>query len=483
MAETMLVQLVRCYNFLFVLVATILAKLKLRRGAVGLNLPPGPLTLPVIGNTHNLLGALPHQAMHRLAQQHGPVMLLRLGDVHTLVLSSAEAAREAMEVHGAAFGYRHEYATAGELLGPTHVRSFRSVREEEAESLASRIFFTMSYMGPVPVRVDEVVKAMMNNVFTRISVGVFCPQWEAYLEALDRATGLMSGLSLTDLFPASRLARALRGGSLREARRRIQSIADAMIREHKTAMEREEEAGDAGRDVPTEDILTTLLRLQSNGGVTLTNESVSGILLDIFSMGSEAATTIIWAMSELIRSPRIMAIAQSEVRRVLHSKTMAEANIDGQLHYLQMVIRETFRLHPPLSLLHPMMCTERRRIMGYDVLPGTTVFVNLWAIGRDEQNWTNASEFIPERFEGEKGVYSDSDFSFFPYDVGQRMFPGKMFVVANVEFALASLLYHFDWNLPDSRNPEELDMAEAYGITTHRRTQLLLNATNHFGML
>jgi hypothetical protein len=51
-----------------------------------------------------------------------------------------------------------------------------------------------------------------------------------------------------------------------------------MIREHKTALEREEEAADAGRDVPTEDILTTLLRLQSNGGVTLTNESVSGIL-------------------------------------------------------------------------------------------------------------------------------------------------------------------------------------------------------------
>jgi cytochrome P450 len=295
MAETMLVQLVRCYNFLFVLVATILAKLKLRRGAGSLNLPPGPLTLPVIGNTHNLLGALPHQAMHRLAQQHGPVMLLRLGDVHTLVLSSAEAAREAMEVHGFAFADRHEYATAGELLGPTRVRSFRSVREEEAESLASRIFFTMSYMGPVPVRVDEVVKGMMNNVFTRIAVGVLAkaktnsfylrvllgdrrPQWEAYLEELDRAAGLMSGLSLTDLFPASRLARALRGGSLREARRRIQSIADAMIREHKTAMEREDEAGDVGHDAPTEDILTTLLRLQSNGGVTLTNESVSGIL-------------------------------------------------------------------------------------------------------------------------------------------------------------------------------------------------------------
>jgi cytochrome P450 len=183
-----------------------------------------------------------------------------------------------------------------------------------------------------------------------------------------------------------------------------------------------------------------------------------------------------------MRNPRIIAIAQSEVRRVLHGKTVAEANIDGQLHYLRMVIRETFRLHPPLPLLRPMLCTERRRIMGYDVLPGTTLFVNAWAIGRDGQNWTDASDFIPERFEGEKADCSDSDFTFFPYGEGQRMFSG-MFVLANVEFALASLLYHFDWNLPDSGNPERLDMAEAYGIRTHRRTQLLLNATNHFGML
>jgi hypothetical protein len=48
---------------------------------------------------------------------------------------------------------------------------------------------------------------------------------------------------------------------------------EAVIREHKMAMEREEEA-----DVPREDILTTLLRLQSNDDATLTSERVSRIL-------------------------------------------------------------------------------------------------------------------------------------------------------------------------------------------------------------
>uniref|UniRef100_A0ACD5XDR1 Uncharacterized protein n=1 Tax=Avena sativa TaxID=4498 RepID=A0ACD5XDR1_AVESA len=535
MAETTaFIQLVRCYTFL----ATILAKLKLRRRAGVLNLAPGPWTLPVIGNTHNLLGALPHQAMHRLAQRHGPVMLLRLGHAHAVVLSSAEAAREAtMEVHGAAFADRPEYATAGsfiELLSSTRLRSFRPVREEEVARTVFGISSSMSYMGPVLVNVSEIVKDMMKDVFTRVcvgetvkpitnvvfsrvSLGDWCPQWEAYLEELDKATGLMSaGLSLTDLFPTSRLARTLGGRSQmrarQEAHRRIQSTVDAMIREHKTAMEKTEEEADddggsdvpsdestyepltpwtwrgpsaASADVPREDILTTLLRLQSNGGgVALTNESVSSILFNIFYPGSEAAfTTILWAMSELIRSPSIMTMAQSEVRRVLHRKKVTEANINGQLPYLQMVIRETLRLHPPVPLLYPMSCTEERsKIMGYDVLPGTTVFVNVWAIGRDEESWNDATEFIPERFfHSEKVDHTNnggSDFTFFPYGgAAQRMCPAMMFAVSNIEIALASLLYHFDWNLPDDGNSEELDMAEAYdGITTHRKTQLLLNA-------
>jgi hypothetical protein len=47
------------------------------------------------------------------------------------------------------------------------------------------------------------------------------------------------------------------------------------------------------------------------------------------------------------------------------------------------------------------------------------------------------------------------------------MFLGMMFGVSKIEMALASLLYHFDWNLLGGRNPNELDMVEAYGMTMH----------------
>ncbi|GJN29085.1 hypothetical protein PR202_gb17278 [Eleusine coracana subsp. coracana] len=53
-----------------------------------------------------LLGALPHHALHRLARWYGPVMLLRLGHVSTLVVLSPEAAREVMKTQDAALANR-----------------------------------------------------------------------------------------------------------------------------------------------------------------------------------------------------------------------------------------------------------------------------------------------------------------------------------------------------------------------------------------
>uniref|UniRef100_A0A0E0FIU0 Cytochrome P450 n=1 Tax=Oryza nivara TaxID=4536 RepID=A0A0E0FIU0_ORYNI len=58
-------------------------------------LPPSPRGLPLLGHLH-LLGALPHRALRSLAAAHGPVLLLRLGRVPAVVVSSAAAAEEVM---------------------------------------------------------------------------------------------------------------------------------------------------------------------------------------------------------------------------------------------------------------------------------------------------------------------------------------------------------------------------------------------------
>jgi hypothetical protein len=52
---------------------------------------------------HCLLDPLPHQAMWRLPPRYDPVMLLRLGQVRTVVISSPNTVREVMKTHDAVF--------------------------------------------------------------------------------------------------------------------------------------------------------------------------------------------------------------------------------------------------------------------------------------------------------------------------------------------------------------------------------------------
>lgn len=56
---------------------------------------PSPPRWPIIGNLHQL-GELQHQSLWNLSKKYGPVMLLKLGKVPTVILSSSETARQAL---------------------------------------------------------------------------------------------------------------------------------------------------------------------------------------------------------------------------------------------------------------------------------------------------------------------------------------------------------------------------------------------------
>ena len=175
-----------------------------------------------------------------------------------------------------------------------------------------------------------------------------------------------------------------------------------------------------------------------------------------------------------------MKKATDEVRRVFEAGgKVVEDRMGTELPYLQLVIRETFRLHPPLPLLLPRECRTPCKVLGFDVPKGTQVIVNAWALGRDERCWPDAAEeFRPERFEaGATSATVDfrgADFELLPFGAGRRMCPGMAFGLASVELPLASLLLHFDWEAPDISDPAEFDMTEAFGVTVRRKAKLLL---------
>lgn len=195
----------------------------------------------------------------------------------------------------------------------------------------------------------------------------------------------------------------------------------------------------------------------------------------MFGAGSEtSSTTLNWAMAELMRTPRVMAKAQAELREAFQGKSRITEDDLAGLTYLNLVIKEALRLHCPVPFLIPRECRETCKVMGYDVPKGTSVLVNVWGICRDPKYWDDADEFKPERFENSGIDYKGTNFEFLPFGSGRRMCPGTNLGIANLELALAGLLYHFDWKLPDGMEPKDMDMWEETGLVASKRTKVHL---------
>ncbi|KAM0834181.1 hypothetical protein ACQ4PT_063784 [Festuca glaucescens] len=468
----------------------------------GLRLPPGPWQLPVIGSLHHLLGALPHRALRDLSRRHGPLMLLKFGEVPVIIASTAEAAKEIMKTHDHIFCTRPLSSSARvvnergpgivfapygdhwrqlrkicilELLSAKRIASFRPVREEEMIRFIRSVSSASESSEPL-VNLSKMISMYVTDTTVHSIMGGRFKEHETLLRYVDRAVQVVGGFTLPDLFPSSRLVR-ITSSTLRRAevfRDSLFAFMGGVIDEHLQKRSSEE--------VQQEDLLDVLLRVQREGNLQfpLTMDNIKAVIFDLFAAGSETpATTLQWAMAELMQNPSVMSRAQDEVRRAFMGQLkVTEEGLD-ELSYLRCIIKETLRLHIPGPLLLPRECQEQCSILGYDVPRGTTVLVNAWAISRDPEYWDEPEAFMPDRFVGSSTDFKGNNFEVIPFGAGRRICPGMQFGIANIELALASLLFYFDWALPDGILPADLDMTETMGITARKKTDLRLRATVH----
>ncbi|TVU47292.1 hypothetical protein EJB05_06887, partial [Eragrostis curvula] len=489
--------------FVALLLPLVLLKLRKQRRGDGVRLPPCPWRLPVIGSLHHLLGKpLVHRAMADLARRlDAPLMYLKLGEVPVVVATSPDAAREVMKTHDVTFATRPwsptvrimmadgqglVFAPYGdlwrqlrkisvtELLSARRVQSFRCVREEEVARLVVAVAEAAAPTGQA-VNVSERIAVLVADSAVRTIIGDRFKRRDEFLVSLEEGFKLVSGFSLGDLFPSSRFVNFI-SGTARLAyanHRKNFELMESAIKQHA-----ELKAAANGTDEEHEDLVDVLLRIQKEGGVDtpLTMGIIKAVILDLFSAGSEtSATTLQWAMSELMRNPNAMKRAQEELRSNLKGKTKVTEDDLAQMTYLKLIIKETLRLHPAAPLLLPRESRESCKILGYDVPKGTTVLVNAWAIARDPKYWEDPEEFKPERFESGTIDFKGMDFEYIPFGAGRRICPGMMFAHANIELVLAALLYHFDWMLTDGLKPSELDMTEEMGLTVRKKNDLYLH--------
>jgi cytochrome P450 len=176
-----------------------------------------------------------------------------------------------------------------------------------------------------------------------------------------------------------------------------------------------------------------------------------------------SAITLEWALTELIRHPKIIKKAQEELDKVVgRNRQVLESDLPN-LPYLQAIIKENFRLHPAIPLGVPHRNNTDAQILKYKIPANTNLFVNLWAIGRDSKVWEKPLEFDPDRFFGSNISVGGSNYTLLPFGSGRRRCPGLDLAQLMVQCGLATCLHAFEWSPQPGSKPKDMDMTEAFG--------------------
>ncbi|CAI0397161.1 unnamed protein product [Linum tenue] len=310
--------------------------------------------------------------MAELARRHGApdVMRLQLGGLSNVIISSPEAAKQVMQTHDLTFASRPF------LLAPDP-------------------------QGLHPVAAQRQAGPGLN---------------QALLTVAENISDIQAGFRVSDLYPSLTFLPVLSGfeAKLERMHQGACSVLDAIIDERQSRRSSMSNSENDEEEEEEEYLVDVLLRLQEHPnelGFPITTEMIKAVTLELFVAGIDTSSKLIeWTMSEMIKQPRVMQKAQEEVRRVFDGKGNVDEASLHQLKYLDCVIKESLRLHPPAPFLVPRESRERAQLCGYEIPTKTIVIVNVWAICRDPLYWLEPEKFFPERFVDSSTDYKGSDF-------------------------------------------------------------------------
>ncbi|XP_058089302.1 geraniol 8-hydroxylase-like [Magnolia sinica] len=462
-------------------VVLLLSRKRPRRG----NLPPGPIPLPIVGSLFKL-GNRPNESLAYLAKLHGPLMTLKLGRVTTVVISSAKMAKEVLQKNDQAFAGRtvvdavrvlhHDEASMVWSQPNPHWRNLRmmcnthifttqrldtsqGLRRQKVQELVAHVRENSRTGHAVDIgqaAFNTTLNLISNTVF---SVDLVDPKSKSAQEFKDLVWRILEEAgkpNLSDYFPL------LRSIDPQGIRRRSKDY----FRKLHLLFDRKIDQRLPLRSSPDYCKRNDFLDVLLDHSHATDRHDIKALLTDIFVAGSDTtSTTLEWAMAELLRNPHTMAKARSEVIETIGSEQQVQESDISRLPYTQAVVKETLRLHPPVPLLIPHRAESDVEICGFTVPKHTQVLVNAWAIGRDDDAWTDPTSFVPERFLDSHVDFRGRDFELIPFGAGRRICPGLPLAYRMVHLMLASLLHSFAWKLPDGMSPQEMDMSDKFGVT------------------
>ncbi|CAL1375787.1 unnamed protein product [Linum trigynum] len=469
-----------------------------------LRLPPSPPALPLIGHIHHLASAQPlFKTFHALRQKYGPLLYLRLGSYPVVLVSSPSLASEIFRTHDVSFAAKPDspledrllYGDSGfvtapygdywkfvkklcvtELLSTRQLDRSRSVRREEVERLLRKLVAKSEEKAAADLSVE--LMSLTNNVTCRMAMSTRCSgednEAERCRKLVNESNELTAKMLLAHMLgPFKRVGYFLLRRQAKEFPARCDEMLERILMEHEersasSAAYRSDDDDGPSFDCTNPDFMDILLRVSNDpeADIKVTRKNIKAFFLDIFIAGtSTTADAMVWTMAEILNHPAIFKRVRQEIHDLTNgsgnNRLVEETDIPN-LYYLQAVVKEALRLHPPVMAV-PRVCREACRVGGFDIPKGVAVALNVYSITRDPDVWENPDEFSPERFlqgKVEKGFQANG---FATFGGGRRMCPGSNLAFTVICYAVAAMVQCFEWKFANGE--EGVKMEAGLGMT------------------
>ncbi|KAF7203083.1 cytochrome P450 2J6 isoform X2 [Nothobranchius furzeri] len=375
--------------------------------------PPGPRTLPILGNLFTMDQKRPHESLMELANTHGDVFSLQFGQKWAVVLNGYEAVTEGLVTKGDSMVDRPFLTLQNEVAGGLGVifSNGNIWKQQRRFALSTLRYFGFGKKSLEPVILDEFTHCAeefrgfknkpfnphltINNAVSNIICQlVFGHRFEYSNEGFrklmllfDQALFIQSSIwsQLYNSFPL--VMRYLPGPhqTLKQIWCDVKSFVRGELNEHKKNWDPSEQKDYI--DCYLNEIHTS----KGQEDNTFDDENLIICVVDLFVAGSETtSTTLRWGFLYMAKYPEIQKKVQAEIDRVIGQSRQPTMADRANLPFTDAVIHEIQRMGNivPLSLPH---ATNREIQLRGHTIPKE----NVCALGRIWPGWSFSSSSPP----------------------------------------------------------------------------------------
>ncbi|KAH9909671.1 cytochrome P450 [Xylariomycetidae sp. FL2044] len=374
--------------------------------------PPGPRTLPIIGNAHQMPKSKVHIQFQKWAEEYGPVFSLIIGSQVVVVLNSNSAVIDLLEKRSAIYSSRPSFhlskeVASGGLRWPLAEygdfwRKLRRVTYSALNSTASKTYVPYQELESTqllfnllddPSSFREHLQRFTMSVITQVTFGFRTPTSDheytrQVLDNLHATANLTTVAAVLDAFPwLQRLPDTLLPARDR-ARKQFKQERAFLT----GVWSRTKESIEKGN---SQDCFANVVYKEG------LNDDVSAYACATVQEAASDTTAValLAFIQAMMTHSEVQKKAQAEVDAAF-GDALPSLNEALKLPYVRGCVEETLRWLPvtPLGVPHAVMRDDE--YLGYTIPKDATIVMNTWGLYRDPAEYPNPTVFDPTRFDG-----------------------------------------------------------------------------------